>query len=138
MLLTKSVKLKWYYTNKKHYIEKGYVLTNIGDEFEVKVKDLPECTRLEVEVLCDYCGEIYKKHYQNYVRQNQKSNINKDCCKNCQPLKSKESTVKKYGVDNISQLESIKEAKKKTLMNNYQVEQPMYSEEIKDRLKSLI
>lgn len=37
ILLSKTVILKWNHRMKNYYINKGYHLTNIGDEFEVSL-----------------------------------------------------------------------------------------------------
>ncbi len=49
--------------------------------------------------------------------------------------KTKNSLLKKYGVDNASKLESVKEKKKQTLLKNYGVTSPLKSEKIKDKAK---
>ena len=38
-LITKTVKVKWHPSNKKHYETLGYIFTKMGDEFEVDVED---------------------------------------------------------------------------------------------------
>ena len=40
-LITKEVLVSWHHANKKYYEEKGYPFTKYGDEFLVKVEDLP-------------------------------------------------------------------------------------------------
>ena len=37
MLLSKVVKLKWNTKNRKYYENIGYIFTQYGDEFDVKV-----------------------------------------------------------------------------------------------------
>ena len=59
MLLTETVKIRWNKNQKQNYISKGYNYTKMGDEFEIKVKDLPLENQAIVEVKCDYCGSIY-------------------------------------------------------------------------------
>jgi len=58
MLLTKTVLMKWSYSNKKRYESNGYIFTKWKDEFNVKVEDLPDGSNALVEVKCDGCGEI--------------------------------------------------------------------------------
>jgi hypothetical protein len=52
-LISESVVNKWHPNNKNYYVEKGYKYTKMGDEFEVKVKDLSDCCTVYVQVECD-------------------------------------------------------------------------------------
>jgi len=71
MLLSKTIMIKWHNNNKKWYEEKGYPFTKIGDEFEVKVKDLSKGSNARVNVECDgeYCENPYLKPiiWQKYL-----------------------------------------------------------------------
>ena len=55
-LITKTVKVKWNSSNKKHYIELGYKFTKIKDEFEVKIEHLTKGSNIKVKCICDGCG----------------------------------------------------------------------------------
>ena len=79
MILSKFVFIKWSPSNKKHYISKGYVFTKYGDEFEVKVEDLPNGSIVGVEVTCDNidCKNLILKEirwcdYKKSVRDDEK------------------------------------------------------------------
>lgn len=85
MLLTKMVIIKWGYRIKKYYIDKGYVFTNINDEFEVKVEDLSKGSEVLVNVKCDcedcknpYLKPIMWKVYKKCLKDNEKY-----YCKDC-------------------------------------------------------
>ena len=72
-LISKTVKVKWNSKSRKHYESLNYVFTKYGDEFEVKVEDLPIRSHTKVEIECDYCKEIKKwtyDAYNSYVREN--------------------------------------------------------------------
>ncbi len=49
--------------------------------------------------------------------------------------KATKTNIKKYGVENVSQIEEIKEQKKKTTFKNFGVYNPLLSEEIKEKSK---
>ena len=67
MLLSKVVKLKWNTKNRKYYENIGYIFTQYGDEFDVKVEDLTPSSKAVVEVECDFCHNVVvKKKYQTY------------------------------------------------------------------------
>jgi len=74
MLLSKTVMMKWNFRTKKHYENKGYPFTKMGDEFEAIVEDLTNGSNAKVNVKCDYedCKDPYLKpmswyRYTNYV-----------------------------------------------------------------------
>jgi len=60
MLETKSIIIKWQIRNKTWYINKGYLFTKIGNEFEVNVKDLSDGSNILVNIQCDGCRKELK------------------------------------------------------------------------------
>jgi len=138
MVLTKTVLINWNKRNKKYYINKGYVFTQYNDEFEVKVEDVSKGNSdIYVDVLCDYCFiNTTNKKYQDYIKQNEKAIIHKDCCKKCQSLKVKESNLLKYGVESTNSLNEVSNKRKNTCLDKYGVENTFQSEEIKDKIKN--
>ena len=67
-IISKTVKVKWHPTNKKHYEELGYIFTKWGDEFEVKVEDLTKGSTVMVKYECNRCGQYkYLKYYHHYL-----------------------------------------------------------------------
>lgn len=65
-LISKTAIVKWVGKTKKHYVDKGYKFTKMGDEFEVKVEDLTNGSRAMVECMCDNCKNIMIMKYSNY------------------------------------------------------------------------
>ena len=65
---------------------------------------------------------------------------NKYCCATCKKIgvatSCKNTNLLKYGVENPSQLESVKDKKKNTCMVNYGVSSPLKSAAIKDKVKA--
>ena len=88
-----------------------------------------------IEVKCDYCNEIREIQYK--LHNNSLGLTGKFSCgsKYCRKLKTKESNLIKYGVDNVSKLHTVKESKKQTTLSNYGVENPFQSDEIKSAIK---
>jgi len=79
MLISKTVKVKWASRMKNYYISKGYPFTGRNKEFEVKVEDLPDGSRVEVNVKCDCleCSDPVVKsekwvNYKNRLREDSK------------------------------------------------------------------
>jgi hypothetical protein len=83
-----------------------------------------------IDVQCDDCSEIFKIKYINYHR-----NGNKDGFYTCKTCKTKKTNLEKWGVENPSQLDSVKEKKKKTLIENWGVDHPSKSDIIKEKKK---
>lgn len=52
-----KVKVKWHWSNRSHFEEKGFVFTSYGDEFVVDVFDLTLSQNVFVKVKCDYCNK---------------------------------------------------------------------------------
>ena len=151
MLLTKEVESGLGGKNLKHYESLGYIIPRAiskrgilgvpkGTKLLVKVEDLLEGSTEEIECLCDYClskgiNTILKKEYRNYILDNKKSIIHKDCCYECRSLKVIESNEITYDCQNVFQLESTKIKSKETNLNNYNVEYITQSGDIQDKIK---
>lgn len=98
-LISKTIITKWSYRLKNYYTDLGYTFTKLGDEFEVKVEDLPKGSRVKVQYKCDRCGEIIETAYDKY---NQHVKDGKIYCNKCATIlyggkKSLESKIKKSG-----------------------------------------
>jgi len=117
---------------KKYYESIGYDVSK--DNSTIKIIDLPYSSHYKIDVKCDVCGKIKKTSYYNYYKNTNGLKEDYCCSKKCANNKCKERLQNKYGVDNVFQLEEIKEKSKKTLIDNYGVDHPMHSEEIKQKL----
>lgn len=134
MLITKTVMIKWNSKIKKHYVDLGYEFTKMKDNFAVNVNDLTDGSAAMVDVECDYCKNVYQKHWCNYILENKKSLIHKDCCKLCRKKKIQESSMTKYGVPSVFCLDEVKNKIKETNLEKYGCENPFESEEIKSKI----
>lgn len=132
MLLTTNTKVFVNAYNIKYLKLRG-ISCEKGDMITIYEKDFFTNTR--VDVVCDYCGEVYNTNYGDYKKS--VKIINKSCCKNrnCQYEKRKECMIIKYGVDNPMKVKSNVEKAKKTCLERYGVENPMQNEHIKNRFK---
>lgn len=133
--------------NVKHYKELGYniptknsdwkgkgIVVDMGKEIYVKIEDLPINSRIKVKVICDYCGEIHEKNYQDY---NKSKNllINLDCCNSCLQEKVKQTSMVKYGTENILRADEVIKTTKEKCLEKYGVEYYTQSSEYKERCK---
>lgn len=135
ILLSKTVELKWNSRIKKHYVDLGYIYTKMNDTFLVNVDDLTKGSSAEVNIKCDYCGRIYKKYWHRYLRENTDRVVHKDCCSECKKHKIVETTMVKYGVNSVFQLEEIQKRIRETNVELYGAENPFQSDIIKQRIK---
>lgn len=93
------VETTWSTSNDEWYIGKGYIFTKIRNKLLVKAEDLMPSSRVNVNVKCDYCGEIYQTTYCNYIRSIKI--IPKSCCssRECKAKKIHDSKIERYKYD---------------------------------------
>ena len=123
-------------TNKtlKYYKEKDYDISNIGQKIEVDIKDLPKYSRILINVKCDNCSTEKTSVFSDYSKIT--NNLTeKYFCKKCKSAKIKSTVQKKYGVDNVFQLESVKDKSKSTNLENTGFEYPTQCKKIFDKTK---
>lgn len=123
------VKVKWNSKIKKHYVDKGYTYTKMGDEFDVKAKDLTDGSHVEVACNCDYCGKSFVLSYKMYRKS---VDTGKICCARCQPRKVSDTLKERYGVSNMSQLDFVKEKKRQKSLEKYGTEYTLQAKEVRD------
>lgn len=92
MLLTKNITVKWLNRTRKWYENKGYIFTNYGDEFKVKVEDLTETNKEMIDLECDNpnCKSKFSRYYYRYLRD--KNIGRKDYCSKCAKTFNKDSS----------------------------------------------
>lgn len=150
MLLTKEVEVKLLAGNVEHYKSLGYEIPmrpaseymkkikhkdfvyDIGSTILVKTEDLYKNSEVEVEIVCDYCGEIFRQKYNLYKRG--MKTLQKNACHNCVPLKIKEINLLKYGVLCASQTEESKLKRKETIINKYGYKSTIEVPEIRQKM----
>ena len=126
--------MRWHPRNISYYIALGYQYTKTGEEFLVKVEDLPLQSHATVIVICDYCGEEYTYKYQNY--NNKCSKHLGDACSKCKYIKSLKSVQEKYGVDCVFQQPETKAKIQETLQKKYGVTHYSKTEEYRQKCKN--
>lgn len=137
MLLSKTTKMRWNSRNVRRYQKMGYRYTHIGDEFDVKIEDLPPYSKARIALRCDYCGREYSTDYQTWRKRSKEGVIKKDCCNNpnCTTQKAEEALLKKYGVPNACCIPSVVEKIKQTNLEKYGCENPFANKEIQEKIR---
>ncbi len=89
-------------TNLEHY-RKFYPDIKLMDKIQVKGTELPRSSHVKVKYICDYCGAIYERMKYSEIR----SGEEKNACKKCRSLKSRDTCLRKYGVEHPMQVSDI-------------------------------
>ncbi len=133
MILSEKVELKVKgMKNIKYYNDLGYDTTS--EFIIVDIKDLYNGSSSFVNVKCDYCNTIKECRYFIYNK-SLLTNNRYACSSICSKKKARESNLLKYGVDNISKLDSIKDKKKETCLKNWGVDCNFKSDITKEKKK---
>src|SRR5205085_7433904 len=116
------------------YESLGYKYTKKGDVFLVPAEELPKGSRMEVKVQCDYCHCIYGTKYEYYLRGLKV--IPKSCCGDvvCMKEKRKESLLETYQVEYPMDVPGAKQKYIETCKALYGVEKPLQNREILERM----
>jgi hypothetical protein len=138
LLLSDKVTTRWSSANRTWLIGKGYPYTKLRYEIEILIVDLPPKSNVKIPLQCDYCNSEFTREYNYYYSYHQKGLTGKDACKNCLPKRTEEDTLILYGVSNISKLDSIKEKKKNTTLQNHGVVAGFLTEDARNKTNEAI
>lgn len=111
---------------------KGYKC-NLKDIIKVYWEDLPPFSKKEIKIRCDYCNIEFKRMYS--VHKNSTSKIELDACRDCRGIKTKQSNMLTYGVDNVAKLSEVREKIVNTNIKRYGTEAPLQNKNIVEKLK---
>lgn len=120
----------------RYYYNYNFLLGYIPPE---KIRTKPDDIKSrdnKIDFDCISCGTETIKTFRNIVEKG--GPYCGPCTKESKRDKYVNTCLDKYGVDNISQLENIKEKKKETTMENYGVKNPFQSEMIKEKSKETL
>jgi hypothetical protein len=133
MILDKNVNIIINKNNIKHFTNLGFSVKN-NDIINIPIINLSKGSKTKLLCSCDNCGAEKNIEYWYYVNKT-KDLTDKYFCIKCSGLKRKVIFNEKYGVDNPSQLKSIKDKKIKTSLEKYGVDNPFKSNQIKEKSK---
>ena len=132
MLLQNSIKIEIKRANVRFY--KSKYNCKVGDVVDIIIDDLPIESSQEVNVKCSVCGFekrlSYRKYTKNISRQGYYS-----CSSKCSTEKKRKTFIDNYGVDNPNRSEEIRNKTKKTCLEKYGYDNPNKSEEIRNKTK---
>ena len=110
------VLVKWNSKIKSHYVERGYHFTKMGDEFEVKAKDLTIGSHVMVSCTCDYCGKQYELMYKLYLHSIKTGLL---ACDSCQRHKHK-STIQDRRTESFGRTDCRSQGRSRSTDRHYQ------------------
>jgi len=128
MILSKYINIKISNNQIKYYKDKGYIVKGGNEIIKVSVCDLPNNSGVKIEVECDICGNKKEISLNRYKNNTKDLTTYYSCSRKCSEEKNKKTIIQKYGVDNISKLNKIKNKKIDTCLKHYGVEHPQQSE----------
>ena len=132
MLISNTAQVVWNSRNKRHYVERGYPFTRMGDPFDVKVSDLTNGSQATVCVKCDYCGKEYSVAWWAYVAKKRRT-LQTDCSKDCQEKKASDAVIAKYG-SHAKMFEASNDLRVATNIERYGSANVFGADEIKQRI----
>jgi len=130
MIVNRKIKIKLSNKNVGRYKELGYDCES-GDIIEIFISELPLQSRQKIKVRCFHCKIEKDIVYSDYNKITSNGETNYYCSK-CKQHKTKNTLQKKYGVDNVFQLEEIKEKIKETCLEKYGVTHHLKNKEIQE------
>jgi len=132
MIKNKYIKIK--IKNKKQLNSLNIINHNIGDLIKIKTENLPKGSHIKITVICDNCHKEKEMQFNNYYRTVKDLKEPYYCNnKECINKKRKMSINNKYGVDNVFQLNDIKNKIKETNIERYGCENPQQNKDIKEK-----
>lgn len=136
MIIDKKIVVKLNSISKSHYRKIGYIIDVDVKEIEIDVLDLPKHSKNRVNCKCCNCDKVKKVYYSAYNKQTDFGKTEYYCL-DCKSVKYKNTMMKNYGVENISQLNDIKDKKKEKSLLIYGCECPFQSEDVKNKIKKV-
>jgi len=134
MILNKEILIKVPSCKLKYYLCKGYTDIKVGDNILLKIEDLTKGSGIYIDTKCDICGKIGKLQYYNYNKSITK--YNEYYCIKCSKINTKKTNNIKYGCDYPLQNNNIINISKTTLLNKYGVDNISKLESVKNDRKN--
>lgn len=134
IILHEYIKVKPNGNTTPYYRKLGYKF-KLGDEILVKTIELTDGSKVVEERKCDRCGEIFQKKHIDILKtfQTYGEDYCCDCLKEKRKEKTKETNLKRYGVENPLQNKKIREKMQNTCLEKYGVDNAMKLKETQEK-----
>jgi hypothetical protein len=127
MILTREILIKINESNYSYYEELGYDVT-IGETLEIPIELLSTGSHYKIECKCDGCGVKKEVIFKNYVKYDNR--WGEYFCRKCSESKRKATLKENYGVEYPIQSKEIRKRIEKTMIQKFGVDNPSKSKEI--------
>jgi G:T-mismatch repair DNA endonuclease (very short patch repair protein) len=128
------IEIKGHRTNFEHFKRKGYDI-QFKKPIRVKIQDLMPGSTAIITSICDNCGVEKSNEFRFYYEYTEGLK-EKYFCNKCNNIKRKETCLEKWGVENPMQSEEIKDKLKNSLLDTYGVDHFSKTEEFKEKYKN--
>ena len=109
MILSEYVDVKISNNQIKYFKEKGYDIKGGNEIISIKVSDLPNGSGCRIKAKCDICGKETEVNFCRYIINTKKLTTYYACSRKCAEEKNKDTLLNKYGVENVSNSQEIKD-----------------------------
>lgn len=153
MIIDEFVEVRINNSNKKHLEKEGYKNLIINEWVLILVCHLTKGSHARIWVECDECGNTKQLEYRDYLNniknhnfytcskkcahdsgKNKKTNLERHGDENYNNHeKTKQTLLDNFGVENVFQLEEVKEKSKKTCLDKFGVEYSLQSLEVRKK-----
>ena len=130
MIISNKVEITINSSNFNHYQKFFEKELKVKDVVQVSIENLTHASRAIILVKCDECGVEKSLLFKDYFKYGYTDGDY--LCKKC---KLKKNNLEKWGVENVFQLDSVKEKSKKTNLEKWGVEFITQSKEIQKKIK---
>lgn len=113
MILIKKININITPNNFKFYNNLGYNC-KVKDNIQININDLNKNSHIKIPIKCDNCGNEKMKPYREYLSC---INNNKYYCTHCINKRLESILLEKYGKENSSKLDFVKEKKREKIKN---------------------
>jgi len=127
MILTREILIKINESNYSYYEELGYDVS-IGETLEIPIELLSTGSHYKIECKCDGCGVQKEVIFKNYVKYDNR--CGEYFCRKCSESKRKATLKENYGVEYPIQSKEIRKKIEKTMIQKFGVDNPSKSKEI--------
>ena len=127
MILTREIIVKINESNLSYYEELGYDV-NIGEALIIPIELLSTGSHYKIDCKCDTCGKIKEVIFKNYVKYDNR--WGEYFCRKCSESKRKKTLKENYGVEYPIQSKEIRKKIEKSMIEKFGVNNPSKSKDI--------
>jgi len=133
MIKEDFIEIMGHSSNYLHYRNIGYIV-DVRKPFLIRPKDLMKGSVCKITTVCENCGLESKNAFKDYYVYTN-GLTEPYYCNRCKIIKYEKTCIEKYGVRNVMQDNSIKDALKKSMIEKYGVDHFSKTIEYKDKYK---